>query len=134
EAVDYRAMGVYCATLVHVQLIALAFGFAAAMWSLLADRVPVGILALGLLALLSAGPVLAQLSTNLADVPLAFFCALGLVSLGRFLATTETWMLVTATLFFGAATLTKSEGLLFASAAFAATAIVLAVARHGRSL
>jgi hypothetical protein len=134
EAVDYRAMGAYDATLVHVQLISLAFGFAAAMWSLLADRVPAGILAVGLLALLSAGPVLPQLSTNLADIPLAFFCALGLVSLGRFLATTEPWTLVTATLFFGAAMLTKSEGLLFASAALAATALVLAVAPDGRKL
>jgi hypothetical protein len=126
EAVDHRAMGAYDATLVHVQLIALAFGFAAAMWSLLGERVPAGLVALGLLALLSATPVLTQLSSNLADVPLAFLCALGLVSLGRFLAAGESWTLVTAALFFGAAMLTKSEGLLFALAAFAAAALVLA--------
>lgn len=129
EAVDHRAMGAYDGTLVHVQLIALAIGFAAAMWSLLGDRVPAGLCAVGLLALLSASPVLAQLSSNLADIPLAFFCALGVVSLGRFLLTGESWTLATAALFSGAAMLTKSEGLLFAGASFVAAAAVLASVR-----
>jgi hypothetical protein len=134
EAVDHRAMGAYDATLVHVQLIALAFGFAAAMWSLLRDRVPAGLIALGLLALLSASPVLKQLSSNLADIPLAFFCAVGLVSLGRSLVTDESWPLVTAALFFGSAMLTKSEGLLFALAGFVAAAVVLAARRDANRL
>ena len=134
EAVGHHAMGAYDATLIHVQLIALAFGFAAAMWSLLGDRVPHGFVALGLLAILSATPVLNQLSSNLADIPLAFFSALGLVSLGRFLAARETWTLVTATPFLGAAMLTKSEGLLFGLAAFAAAAAVLTAERDTRRL
>jgi 4-amino-4-deoxy-L-arabinose transferase-like glycosyltransferase len=78
--------------------------------------------------------VLAQLSSNLADVPLAFFCSLGVVCLGRFLLAGEGWTLVAAALFFGAGMLTKSEGLLYAGAAFAAAALVLAAAREWRSL
>jgi hypothetical protein len=134
EAIGFRAMGAFDGTLVHVQLIALAFGFAAALWSLLGDRVPPAVLGLGLLATLSASPVLAQLSSNLADVPLAFFCALGVVCLGRFVLAGESWTLVSAALFFGAALLTKSEGLLFAAAAFAAAATVTAASADWRRL
>jgi hypothetical protein len=134
EAIGFRAMGAYDATLIHVQLIALAFGFAAALWALLADRVAGGLIAIALLALLSASPVLEQLSTNLADVPLAFLCALGVVSLARFILTGERWTLVTAALFLGSAMLTKSEGLLFAVAAFVAAAAVLAPWRDWRRL
>lgn len=134
EAIGFRAMGAFDGTLIHVQLIALAFGFAAALWSLLGDRVPPAVLALGLLAVLSATPVLAQLSTNLADVPLAFFVALGVVCLGRFVLAGEGWTLVAAALLFGAAMLTKSEGLLYGIAAFAAVAAVTAVSREWRRL
>jgi hypothetical protein len=134
EAIGFRAMGTFDGTLVHVQLIALAFGFAAALWSLLGDRVPAGVLALAMLAVLSASPLLAQLSTNLADVPLALLCALGVVCLGRFLVTAEGWTLVAAALFLGAAMLTKSEGVLFAAAAFGAVAVVLAAGRAWRPL
>jgi hypothetical protein len=134
EAIAFRTMGTYDGTLLHVQLIALAFGFAAALWSLLGDRVPVGILGVAALALLSASPVLAQLSTNLADVPLAFFSALGLVCLARFVDTGDGWTLAGAALFLGAAMLTKSEGLLFATAAFAAVATVTATSRDRRRL
>ena len=134
EAIGFRAMGAFDGTLIHVQLIALAFGFAAALWSLLGDRVPPAVLGVGLLALLSATPVLTQLSTNLADVPLAFFCALGVVCLGRFVLAGEGWTLVAGALFLGAGMLTKSEGLLFAGAAFAAAAAVIAATREWRRL
>jgi 4-amino-4-deoxy-L-arabinose transferase-like glycosyltransferase len=123
-------MGTFDGTLVHVQLIALAFGFAAAVWSLLGDRVPSAVLGVGLLALLSATPVLAQLSSNLADVPLAFFFALGLVCVARFVVAGEAWTLVVAALFLGASALTKSEGLLFAASAIVAAAAVTTAARE----
>ena len=134
EAIGFRAMGAFDGTLIHVQLIALAVGFVAALWSLLGDRVPLAVFGVGLLALMSASPVLAQLSTNLADVPLAFFVALGVVCLGRFVLAGEGWTLVAAALFLGAAMLTKSEGLLFAIAAFAAAATVVAASREWRRL
>jgi hypothetical protein len=122
EAIDFRAMGTYDATVVHVQLALLAIGFLLAFVGLLRERVPLGLLGPVVLAILAAEPVLKQLSTNLADVPLALFVALGLVGAGRWLATGERWPLVAAALFLGAATLTKSEGLFFALAAFVALA------------
>jgi hypothetical protein len=130
EAIGFRAMGAFDGTLVHVQLVALAFGFAAAVWSLLGDRVPSAVLGVGLLALLSATPVLAQLSSNHADVPLAFFFGLGLVCVARFVVAGEAWTLVVAALFLGASALTKSEGLLFAASAIVAAAAVTTAARE----
>ncbi|MDQ3822867.1 MAG: glycosyltransferase family 39 protein, partial [Actinomycetota bacterium] len=129
EAIGFRAMGAFDGTLIHVQLLALAIGFALALWSLVGDRVPASVLAIALLALLSALPVLGHLSTNLADVPLAFFSGLGVVCLGRFVLAGEGWPLVLAALFFGAGMLTKSEGLLFAVAAFLAAGAVTAASR-----
>jgi hypothetical protein len=120
EATGFRAMGAFDPTLVHVQLALLAIGFLLAFVTLLRDVVPDAVIGLVALALLSAEPVLKQLSTNLADVPLALFVALGLVGIGRWLTTNETWALAAGAVFFAAATLTKSEGALFALAAFAA--------------
>jgi hypothetical protein len=122
DAIDFRAMGTYDPTLVHVQLALLAFGFLLGFVSLLRDRVPLALVGASALAVLSAEPVLKQLSTGLADVPLAFFVALGLVGAGRWLASGERWALVAGTLFLGAAALTKSEGLFFALAALLALA------------
>ncbi len=122
DAIDFRAMGTYDPTLVHVQLALLAFGFLLGFVSLLRDRVPLALVGATALAVLSAEPVLKQLSTGLADVPLAFFVALGLLGTGRWLASGERWALVAGTLFLGAATLTKSEGLFFALAALLALA------------
>lgn len=122
DAVDFRAMSSYDPTLVHVQLALLAFGFLLGFVSLLRDRVPLALVGASALAVLSAEPVLKQLSTGLADVPLAFFVALGLVGTGRWLASGERWALVAGALFLGAATLTKSEGLFFALAALLALA------------
>jgi hypothetical protein len=122
DAIGFRAMGTYDPTLIHVQLALLAFGFLLGFISLLRDRVPFVLVGASALAVLSAEPVLKQLSTGLADVPLAFFVALGLVGVGRWLASGERWALVAGTLFLGAATLTKSEGLFFALAALVALA------------
>jgi hypothetical protein len=132
EAMDFRAIGVFDGTLVHVQLIALAFGFAAALWGLLAERVPAAVLGLTLLAILSASAVLEQLSTNLADIPLAFLVALAVAALGRYLLSGEGWTLVCAGLFLGAAMLTKSEGTLFWGAAIGALVLALAIGERRR--
>ena len=120
EAIDLRAMGIYDPTTLNAQLGLLALGFLLAFVGLLRDRVPTYLYGVCALAVLAAEPVLKQLSTNLADVPLAFFVALGLLGTGRWLATGERWPLVAGTLFLGAATLTKSEGLFFAFAAYLA--------------
>jgi hypothetical protein len=120
EAMDFRAMSAFDGTLIHVQLLLLAVGFVAAFATLLRGFVPEYLIGLVALAVLAAEPVLKQLSTNMADVPLAFFVALGLVGLGRWLETNETWTLSAATVFLGAAALTKNEGALFALVALVA--------------
>jgi hypothetical protein len=120
EAMDFRAMSAFDPTLIHVQLALLAVGFLAAFTTLLRGFTPEYVIGLVALALLAAEPVLKQLSTNMADVPLAFFIGLGLVGVGRWLATDETWPLVAGAVFFGAATLTKNEGALFALVALGA--------------
>lgn len=122
DAIGFRAMGTYDPTLVHVQLALLAFGFLLGFVALLRDRVPLVLVGASALAVLSAEPVLKQLSTGLADIPLAFFVALGLLGAGRWLASGERWALVAGTLFLGAAALSKSEGLFFALAALLALA------------
>jgi hypothetical protein len=132
EAIAFRAIGAFDGTLIHVQLIALAFGFAAALWGLLGDRVPPVLLGVTVLAILAAEPVLPQLSTNLADVPLAFLVALGVAALGRHLLTGEAWCLVPAALLLGAAMLTKPEGTLFCAAALLAAVGALAMRARER--
>ena len=125
EATAFRAMGAFDGTLVHVQLAFLAIGFAAALWGLLAGRVAGEILAPAILALVAAPPLLILLSSNMADVPLAFFVGLGVAALGRWLVSEEGWALALAALFLGAAALTKNEGAMFAAAAYVAVAVVL---------
>jgi hypothetical protein len=120
EAMDFRAMSAFDPTLIHVQLLLLAVGFLGAFATLLRGFVPEYVIGLVALALLAAEPVLKQLSTNMADVPLALFVGLGLAGLGRWLVTNETWTLVAGSAFLAAATLTKNEGALFVLVALVA--------------
>ena len=83
EATGFRAMNTFDGTLIHVQLALLAFGFAAALWTLLRERVPAALAGAAILAIVAADSVLRQLAGNLADIPLAFFVALGVVALAR---------------------------------------------------
>jgi Dolichyl-phosphate-mannose-protein mannosyltransferase len=129
EAIDFRAMGAFDAALLHVQLVLLAGGFVTAFITLLGRRVPLVVGAIAALAILSATGTVKQLSTAMADVPLAFFAALGVVGLARWLADGDSRALVCAALFLGAATITKSEGAMFAVAAFVALAGALALRR-----
>ncbi|MDQ5821322.1 MAG: hypothetical protein M3540_07780 [Actinomycetota bacterium] len=137
EAVGFRAMGAFDPALFHVQLVLLAAGFSLALVELLRPSVPLLLATLVTLAIVSATATIEQLSTALADVPLAFFVALGVVGLARWLDTGDTPALGCAALFLGAATLTKSEGTLFALAAALALLGTLAAtdrARLGRAV
>jgi len=127
ETIDFHALGRFDGTLLHVQLGMLGFGFAAALWTLLRERVPALLAGAGVLAVVSATAFVKQLSTNYADVPLAIFFALGSLCLARWLAEEEATLLPLAALFLGAATLMKPEGLLFVAAA-----LVAALAAGGR--
>lgn len=120
EAIDFHALGRFDGTLVHVQTGLLAFGFAAALWTVLRERVPSVLAGLTVLGLVSSTAFVQQLSTNYADVPLAMFVALGVVCLARWLAEGDSTLLPAAALFLGAAMLVKPEGLLFTVAAFVA--------------
>ena len=128
EAIDFHALGRFDGTLVHVQLGMLGFGFAAALWTLLRERVQPLLAGLTVLALVSATGFVQQLSTNYADVPLALFVALGAVCLARWLADGDATLARAAALFLATATLIKPEGLLFAVAA-----IVAALLAGGRA-
>src|SRR5262249_28325145 len=50
EATGFRAMGAFDGTLIHVQLALLAFGFVAALWTLLRERVPAALAGATILA------------------------------------------------------------------------------------
>jgi hypothetical protein len=117
EATGFRSMGAFDGTLVHVQLALLGFGFAAGLWTLLRERVPAALAGATVLAIVTADSTLRQLAANLADVPLAFLVALGVVALARTLLDENAGLLPFAAVLLGAATLTKPEGLLFAAAA-----------------
>ncbi len=128
EATAFHALGGLEERLVHVQLLGLAVGFAGALWALLRPRVPMEVLGLSLLAIIAAPGVLDTLAANYADVPLAFFVALGLAAIVRWLFDREPQFLAWAAVFLASAALTKNEGLLFAGAAIAA-ALAIAPSR-----
>jgi hypothetical protein len=117
EAVDFRFLGRFDGTLIHLQLAALALAFVGGAWTLLRNRVQPTLLAAVLLAIVAAPTFFNQLQTNYADVPLSIFVALGVAALA-------TRQLPVAALFLGAAALTKNEGEMFVLAAFLAAAAV----------
>ena len=121
EAFAFRALDSADERLVHLQLLGIAVAYIGALWGLLADRVRTDVLALTLLALASAPAVLSQLVSNYADLPLAFFVSLGLVSAVVWIEEGEAFpQIAYATVFFAAAAMTKNEGLLFVGCAYAA--------------
>jgi hypothetical protein len=117
EALDFRAIGGFDGTVVHLQLLGFAVALVGGAWGLLRTRVPPLLLAAVLLAAITAPTFFNQLATNYADIPLAVFVALGLVSLA-------TEQLPAAALFLGAGALTKNEGEMFALTAVVAAAVV----------
>jgi Dolichyl-phosphate-mannose-protein mannosyltransferase len=117
EATDYRAMGAVDGSVIHPQLLLFAVAFAGSLFGLLWRRAPNELTALCVLAILAASPVLGQLGSNYADIPLAFEIALGVVALARWLTDDEPWLLPVAVVFLGAGVLTKNEGSMFAAAA-----------------
>ena len=122
EALDFRVMGGFDGTVVHLQLLGFAIAFVGGAWGLLRARVPPFLLASVLLAAVTAPTFFNQLPSNYADVPVAVFVALGVAALG-------TDQLPAAALFLGAAALTKNEGEVFALTAFVAAALVTRRAR-----
>jgi hypothetical protein len=120
EAIDARFMSAFDGTAIHVQLLLLAVAFAAGAWTLLRPYAPSLLLALALLAVLTAPAFFGQLQTNSADVPLAMAIALGVAALAVWIRTGARGLLPTAALFLTAGAMTKNEGELFALTAFLA--------------
>jgi hypothetical protein len=132
EAIALRALGGFDGTLVHLQLAGIAVAFVGAAWTISRATATPAMTGLIILAIVSAPAVLNQLGWNYADIPLGLLCALGVASLAAWLDTRDTWLLTTATVFLAAGALTKSEGLPFALAAFAAAMLALAISERGR--
>lgn len=120
EAIDFRFMGTFDGTLIHLQMLAFAVAFVGGAWSLLRSNAPPVLLAASLLAIVTAPAFFGQLGTNEADVPLAIFTGLGVAALCAWLRTGEHGLLPSAALFLVAGALTKNEGELFALAAYIA--------------
>lgn len=129
EAVDFRFMGTFDGTTIHLQLLGLGVAFVGGAWTLLRRSVRPLLLAATLLALVCAPTYFNQLQTNYADIPLAMFVALGVAALACWLTTGGEGLLPAAALFLAAAVLTKSEGECFALTAFVAA---FAVSRSGQ--
>jgi hypothetical protein len=120
EAIAARTMGGFEPRLVHLQFLLLGVAAIAALHALLHERVQAWLLWPFLVALATAPAVSGQLLTAYADLPLAFFVAGGLVAAARWATDGEPRLLALATLFLGAACLTKNEGVIFAAATYAA--------------
>jgi hypothetical protein len=120
EAVASRAMGSFDGRTIHLQFLLFGVAAFAAFWALLRDRVPPWLLWPFLLALAAAPALTGQLLTAYADVPLACFTAAALLAAARWLDDRQPRTLAFATLLLAAAGLTKSEGILFAAAAYLA--------------
>ncbi len=117
EAMGFRALGAFDPVLLHLQLGALAVGFVGAAWVVLRPTSDPFVVGATILAVISAPAVFAQLGTNFADIPLAFFVSLGIAALAGWVRTRAGWLLVVGAIFLAAGALTKSEGLLFSAVA-----------------
>jgi hypothetical protein len=119
QATTMRAVGHFDGTLLDLQLLALVAAVMVGVWALLHRSAHPVTIGLALLATLVSASVAYQLTTNYADVPLAFLTVLGLVAGGVWLtgSSRQTWQMVCCMLFLAAAAWTKSEGFLFSAAA-----------------
>jgi hypothetical protein len=134
EATTMRAVGSFDSALVDLQLLILVAAALAGIWALLSAVAHPLLIGVCLLAPLASPQLVYQLTTNFADVPLAFLIALGLVAGAVWVAAErrEPWYLVCFAVFLGFAAWTKNEGLVFALAAVAALLAVTLVERRGR--
>lgn len=132
EAVHFRAMGRYELSSVHtvVWVLAIAFVWAGVYLSARVVRPVVSALVFPGVVLLSTY----QLLIAYADLPLAFYLGLGVLSLGIWFESGQRRDLVIAMLLFAGAVGFKNEGLMGAVAALGGAAAVLAAARLWRRL
>jgi hypothetical protein len=130
EALVFRSLGRFDGKLVHVELVGLLLAFMLALWALLRGRAQATVVALTVLSIGASPIVLARLSSNYADVPLAFFVSLGLVALVLAIEAGSGRLLCVAALFLAAASLMKNEGMVFAGLALVSGWLVFPAARR----
>jgi hypothetical protein len=134
EALVFRSLGRFDGRLVHIELVCLLAAFLVAMWVLLRKRGPSPVVALMVLSIGASPAMLGQLASNYADIPLAFFISLGLVTL-LLAVESRNWRLIcVATLFLSCASLVKNEGLVFAALALVSAWLVFPKTRWMASL
>ncbi len=124
EAVGLRFAGTFDGRLLDLQLLGFAVALVGGAWTLLRRSTNPILLAASLLAIVTAPALFNRLLTGSADIPLATFLALGAASLALWLRGGGAGMLPAATLFLGAAAITRTEGECFVLAAFVAAALV----------
>jgi hypothetical protein len=123
EASAFQFMGSADVVTLHLQFWFFACGFVASVAGLLAPRVP-GLLLWPVLLLVLVSPrVVGRNLTPQADFLLDYLFALAALLIALWLAERQPWQLVSATLFLGAAMLTKREGQLFAACAIVAALV-----------
>jgi hypothetical protein len=135
EATTMRAVGHFDNALVDMQLLALVAAALIGIWVLLRPVASPLVISIALLGPLASSQVTYQLTTNYADVPLAFLIALGVVAGAAWLGAGERRdrsQLICFAVFLGAAAWTKNEGLVFGCAAVLALAVATLVNRTGR--
>lgn len=135
EATTMRAVGHFDGTALDLQLLVLVGAAIVGMWALLLPFANPLTIGLALLATLASSQVAYQLTTNYADVPLAFLTATGVVAAAAWLVAGEQqrpWQLAAACIFLAAAAWAKNEGLVFGAAAIASLLLVTLLARRGR--
>ena len=120
EASAFHFMGSPDVITLHLQFWFFACGFAAAVAGLLTPRVPGALLGPFLLLVLVAPRVVGRNLDPQADFLLDYLFALAALLVALWLLDHEPWQLVSASLFLGAAMLTKREGLLLAACVIAA--------------
>ena len=123
EASAFHFMGSADVITLHLQFWFLACGFTAAVAGLLAPRVPGLALWPFLLLVLVAPRVVGRNLDPQADFLLDYFFALAALLVALWLLDRQPWQLVAASLFLGAAMLTKREGLLLAACVIAAACV-----------
>lgn len=112
EAAAFHFMGSADVVTLHVQFWFFAFGFVAAIAGLLAERVTPLLLWPFLLLVLAAPRVVGRTLDPQGDFLLDYFFALAALLVALWLFEREPWLLAGASVFLGAALLTKREGTL----------------------
>ena len=132
EAMGFHAMGSVDVVTLHLQYWFLAVGFLAAVLGLLAPRVSAEILLPCILLMLVMPSVTSRVTDGRADLPLAYLVVTGALLVVLWLDERNSWQLAVATILFGAALVTKREGVLLVAAVLLAAFVASWADRRSR--